>query len=122
MRIGVVVPLLAAILISAHAGSAGGQRAASVRVAAASSLAARQQPLSPTVSDSSRSAIPRWPFVLVGAAAGAALAARSVSRSEKAAGGDDFFPQIGVGVIVGGTALGALGGFVVGSILREATK
>jgi len=121
MRTGVLL-LLTADLITAHGGIAVAQRAATARVAAASLVPARPQPFLPSVSDSSRTGIPRWPFVLVGAAAAATLATRSFFRSERATGGDDFFPQIGVLVVVGWTALGALGGLAVGSIVHEATK
>ena len=117
-----IVGLLTAALIAAHGATACAQRAATARVAVATPIAARQQPFLPTVSATSSSPIPRWPFVLVGAAAGAAIATRSVVRSERATGGDDFFPQLGLVVIGGGTLLGAVGGFVVGSILHEATK
>src|SRR5690242_11800390 len=65
----------------------------------------------------------KWPFVVTGALVGGALTARAYIHAVNASGDADYLYPVSAIVFVGtGTAVGALGGWAIGSVVQKVVR
>lgn len=75
------------------------------------------------VADSSRAHIPVWPFAVIGAAAGGVIAMRHYAHDVRATHDGDFAAAFTIPLTLGiGVTVGAVGGVVVGEVVRNAAR